>query len=48
MDLLNSHTRNAAVLNRINVDTAQIIPIQSLKRIEITGYARFAFFDWRY
>lgn len=38
----------AAVLNRINVDTDQIIPKQFLKRIERTGYGRFAFFDWRY
>ncbi|KKI92283.1 isopropylmalate isomerase [Bacillus sp. SA1-12] len=37
-----------AVLNRANVDTDQIIPKQFLKRIEKTGYGRFAFFDWRY
>ncbi|ALC81876.1 MULTISPECIES: 3-isopropylmalate dehydratase small subunit [Bacillus] len=42
------HTGKAAVLNRINVDTDQIIPKQFLKRIERTGYGRFAFFDWRY
>lgn len=41
-------TGKAAVLNRINVDTDQIIPKQFLKRIERTGYGRFAFFDWRY
>ena len=48
MDPLKSHTGKAAVLNRINVDTDQIIPKQFLKRIERTGYGRFAFFDWRY
>lgn len=48
MEPLKSHTGNAAVLNRINVDTDQIIPKQFLKRIERTGYGRFAFFDWRY
>ncbi|MFP3792983.1 3-isopropylmalate dehydratase small subunit [Bacillus subtilis] len=48
MELLKSHTGKAAVLNRINVDTDQIIPKQFLKRIERTGYGRFAFFDWRY
>ncbi|MGG3573811.1 3-isopropylmalate dehydratase small subunit [Bacillus gobiensis] len=42
------HTGKAAVLNRINVDTDQIIPKQFLKRIERTGYGQFAFFDWRY
>lgn len=48
MEPLKSHTGKAAVLNRINVDTDQIIPKQFLKRIERTGYGRFAFFDWRY
>ena len=42
------HTGKVAVLNRANVDTDQIIPKQFLKRIEKTGYGRFAFFDWRY
>nr|WGD72079.1 3-isopropylmalate dehydratase small subunit [Bacillus subtilis] len=48
MEPLKSHTGKATVLNRINVDTDQIIPKQFLKRIERTGYGRFAFFDWRY
>ncbi|CAM3854837.1 3-isopropylmalate dehydratase small subunit [Bacillus subtilis] len=48
MEPLKSHKGKAAVLNRINVDTDQIIPKQFLKRIERTGYGRFAFFDWRY
>ncbi|MPQ26228.1 3-isopropylmalate dehydratase small subunit [Bacillus paralicheniformis] len=48
MEPLKTHTGIAAVLNRINVDTDQIIPKQFLKRIERTGYGRFAFFDWRY
>ncbi|MCM3369443.1 3-isopropylmalate dehydratase small subunit [Bacillus velezensis] len=48
METLKTHTGKAAVLNRINVDTDQIIPKQFLKRIERTGYGRFAFFDWRY
>lgn len=48
MEPLKTHTGKAAVLNRINVDTHQIIPKQFLKRIERTGYGRFAFFDWRY
>lgn len=43
-----THTGKVAVLNRTNVDTDQIIPKQFLKRIEKTGYGRFAFFDWRY
>ncbi|MDA7027579.1 3-isopropylmalate dehydratase small subunit [Bacillus sp. CLL-7-23] len=48
MEPLMKHTGKVAVLNRINVDTDQIIPKQFLKRIERTGYGRFAFFDWRY
>jgi len=37
----------AAPLDRVNVDTDQIIPKQFLKRIERTGYGEFLFFDWR-
>ena len=38
----------AAPLDRVNVDTDQIIPKQFLKRIERTGFGQFLFFDWRY
>lgn len=37
-----------APLDRVNVDTDQIIPKQFLKRIERTGFGEFMFFDWRY
>lgn len=37
-----------APLDRVNVDTDQIIPKQFLKRIERTGFGRFLFYDWRY
>ncbi len=36
-----------APLDRVDVDTDQIIPKQFLKRIERTGYGEFLFFDWR-
>jgi 3-isopropylmalate/(R)-2-methylmalate dehydratase small subunit len=39
-------TGNVAVLDRVDVDTDQIIPKQFLKRIERTGYGEFLFFDW--
>jgi 3-isopropylmalate/(R)-2-methylmalate dehydratase small subunit len=39
-------TGGAAVLDRADVDTDQIIPKQFLKRIERTGYGEFLFFDW--
>lgn len=38
----------AAPLDRVNVDTDQIIPKQFLKRIERTGFGEFCFFDWRF
>src|SRR5246500_1158744 len=40
-------TSLVAPLDRVNVDTDQIIPKQFLKRIERTGYGDFLFFDWR-
>lgn len=42
------HTGVAALMDRANVDTDQIIPKQFLKRIERTGFGQFLFFDWRY
>jgi len=36
-----------APLDRVNVDTDQIIPKQFLKRIERTGFGPFLFYDWR-
>jgi 3-isopropylmalate/(R)-2-methylmalate dehydratase small subunit len=39
-------TAPAAVVDRADVDTDQIIPKQFLKRIERTGYGEFLFFDW--
>jgi 3-isopropylmalate/(R)-2-methylmalate dehydratase small subunit len=43
---LRSVTGKAAVLDRADVDTDQIIPKQFLKRIERSGYGEFLFFDW--
>ena len=40
-------TSHAAVLDRPDVDTDQIVPKQFLKRIERTGFGEFLFFDWR-
>jgi 3-isopropylmalate/(R)-2-methylmalate dehydratase small subunit len=47
MRAFTSLTARAAVLDRPDVDTDQIIPKQFLKRIERTGYGEFLFFDWR-
>ncbi|MFT8321774.1 MAG: 3-isopropylmalate dehydratase small subunit [Bacillus sp. (in: firmicutes)] len=38
----------AAAMDRVNVDTDQIIPKQFLKRTEKTGFGQFVFFDWRF
>ena len=48
MDKFTKLTGRVAPLNRVNVDTDQIIPKQFLKRIERTGFGEYAFFDWRY
>jgi 3-isopropylmalate/(R)-2-methylmalate dehydratase small subunit len=42
-----THTGLVAPLDRVNVDTDQIIPKQFLKRIERTGFGQFLFNDWR-
>jgi 3-isopropylmalate/(R)-2-methylmalate dehydratase small subunit len=41
------HTGVTVPLDRVNVDTDQIIPKQFLKRIERTGFGEFLFYDWR-
>lgn len=41
-------TGKAVALDRVNVDTDQIIPKQFLKRIEKTGFGQFLFYGWRY
>lgn len=48
MNSFRAHTGLAAPLDRVNVDTDQIIPKQFLKRIERTGFGQFLFYDWRY
>ncbi|MDR1289768.1 MAG: 3-isopropylmalate dehydratase small subunit [Planctomycetaceae bacterium] len=42
------HTGLVVPMDRNDVDTDQIIPKQFLKRIERTGFGKFAFYDWRY
>ena len=47
MEKLLQHSGLVAALDRVNVDTDQIIPKQFLKRIERTGFGPFLFHDWR-
>jgi len=42
------HKGLVATLDRVNVDTDQIIPKQFLKRIERSGFGEFLFYDWRF
>ncbi|MGH9355367.1 MAG: 3-isopropylmalate dehydratase small subunit [Terriglobia bacterium] len=42
------HTGIVAPVDRVNVDTDQLIPKQFLKSISREGYGQFLFYDWRY
>ncbi len=48
MEAYKNHTSVAALLNRSNVDTDQIIPKQFLKKVERSGFGVHLFHDWRY
>jgi 3-isopropylmalate/(R)-2-methylmalate dehydratase small subunit len=48
MEPFTKHTGVLAALDRVNVDTDQIIPKQFLKSISRTGYGPNLFYDWRY
>ena len=48
MEAYKNHTSVAALFNRSNVDTDQIIPKQFLKKVERSGFGIHLFHDWRY
>jgi 3-isopropylmalate/(R)-2-methylmalate dehydratase small subunit len=48
MQPFRKHTGKVVPLDKVNVDTDQIIPKQFLKRIERTGFGEFLFYDWRF
>ncbi len=48
MKAYKNHTSVAALLNRSNVDTDQIIPKQFLKKVERSGFGIHLFHDWRF
>ena len=48
MQPFTQHIGLVVPMDRSDVDTDQIIPKQFLKRIERTGFGKFAFYDWRY
>ncbi|OZI10560.1 3-isopropylmalate dehydratase small subunit [Bacillaceae bacterium SAS-127] len=48
MKVINQFNGVVCPLNRVNVDTDQIIPKQFLKRIERQGFGQFVFYHWRF
>ena len=38
----------ATPLDKINIDTDQIVPKQFLKLVQRSGFGRYLFYDWRY
>jgi 3-isopropylmalate/(R)-2-methylmalate dehydratase small subunit len=48
MQPFTKHTGLVAPLDRVNVDTDQMVPKQFLKWVTREGYGRVLFYDWRY
>ena len=48
MQPFTKHTGLVAPLDRVNVDTDQIVPKQFIKWLTREGYGRVLFYDWRY
>jgi 3-isopropylmalate/(R)-2-methylmalate dehydratase small subunit len=48
MDPFVQHTGRVAPLDRVNVDTDQMVPKQFCKLLTRQGYGRILFYDWRY
>ena len=48
MQPFSKHTGLVAPLDRINVDTDQMMPKQFCKLLTREGYGKFLFYDWRY
>ncbi len=48
MEPFSTHTGLVAPLDRVNVDTDQMVPKQFLKALTREGFGRTLFYDWRY
>jgi 3-isopropylmalate/(R)-2-methylmalate dehydratase small subunit len=48
MEPFTKHTGLVAPIDRVNVDTDQMVPKQFLKLLTREGYGRVLFYDWRY
>src|ERR1700686_173052 len=48
MEPFSTHTGLVMPLDRVNVDTDQMVPKQFLKALTRKGFGRVLFYDWRY
>jgi len=48
MQPFTTHSGLVAPMNRVNVDTDQMVPKQFLKALTRQGFGRTLFYDWRY
>jgi 3-isopropylmalate/(R)-2-methylmalate dehydratase small subunit len=48
MQPFSTHTGKVMPLDRVNVDTDQMVPKQFLKALTREGFGRILFYDWRY
>ena len=48
MQPFNTHTGLVQPIDRVNVDTDQMVPKQFLKALTRQGFGRILFYDWRY
>lgn len=48
MEPFKTITSISTPLDKVNVDTDQIVPKQFLKLVQKTGFGKYLFFDWRY
>ena len=48
MEPFSTHTGLVAPLDRVNIDTDQMVPKQFLKALTRDGFGRTLFYDWRY
>ena len=48
MDPFKKVTSIVTPLDKVNVDTDQIVPKQFLKLVQKSGFGKFLFFNWRY
>jgi 3-isopropylmalate/(R)-2-methylmalate dehydratase small subunit len=48
MEPFSEHTGIVALLDRVNVDTDQMVPKQFLKALTREGFGKILFYDWRY